>query len=136
MEQLLQVDVPSSLNKIRFIAEKVLHTLCVRHAITWGQAEPTLERMLGPCLISQGVIPKNTSVHVRTIQANSSPGSHYQESALSPSHAIIAQQALVEFLEWYSTSAQPMNTVELFDALIIGSGKAGIGPRCGTSLSN
>lgn len=106
LEQLLQVDIPSSLNKIRFIAEKVLHTLCVRHAITWGQAEATLERMLGP-LISQGVIPKNISVHVRTIQANSSPGSHYQESALSPSHAIIAQQALVEFLEWYSTSPNP-----------------------------
>jgi len=101
LEHLLRVDVPSSLNKIRFITEKVLHRLCVQHETTWGQAEPTLERMLGP-LVSHGVIPKNVAVHVRTIQMNASPGSHYQESALTRTHAIIAQQALIEFLEWYA----------------------------------
>jgi hypothetical protein len=103
LEHLLQVDVPSSLNKIRFITEKLLHKLSIRHNTRWGEAEPTLERMLGP-LVSQRVVPKHIAVHVRTIQMNASPGSHYQEFALTRTHAIIAQQALIEFLEWYSQS--------------------------------
>jgi hypothetical protein len=101
LELLLSLDVPSSLNKIRFITEKVLHELCVRGGVGWGQGEPTLERMLGP-LTSGGVIPRDVAVHVRTIQSNASPGSHYQESSLSRSHVLIAQTALVEFLEWVS----------------------------------
>jgi hypothetical protein len=100
LEKLLGVDVPSSLNKIRFITEKVLHTMCIRRGVTWGEAEPTLERMIGP-LTSEGVIPKNIATLVRTIQTNTSPGSHYQEHALSQTHVTIAQTALVEFLEWY-----------------------------------
>jgi hypothetical protein len=100
LEKLLGVDVPSSLNKIRFITEKVLHTMCIRRGVTWGEAEPTLERMIGP-LTSEGVIPKNIATLVRTIQTNTSPGSHYQEHALSQTHVTIAQTALIEFLEWY-----------------------------------
>jgi hypothetical protein len=101
LEALLDVDVPSSLNKIRFITERVLAELCARHQVTWGQAEPTLERMLGP-LKAAKVIPKNVAVHVSTIQVNTSPGSHFQESALAGSHVEIAQAALVEFLEWHA----------------------------------
>jgi hypothetical protein len=101
---LAMLDTGSALNKIRFIAEKVLHNLCRGENVAWGQAEPTLERMIGP-LVSTGVMPKNVSLHVRTIQVNVSPGSHYQESALSASHVGIAQSALVELLEWFCNSA-------------------------------
>jgi hypothetical protein len=109
LERLSQGDVPSILNKIRFITEKVLYNLCVRSETSWGQADPTVERMLGP-LVARGVIPRNVAVHVRTIQINASPGSHYQESALTRRHAVIAQEALMEFLEWYAqqpASSQP-----------------------------
>jgi hypothetical protein len=102
LEQVLEVDVPSSLNKVRYIAEKVLNRLCARGKVSWGEAEPTLERMLGP-LVAKGCLPKNMAIHARTIQANTSPGSHYQEAALSASHAAIAQQALVVLLEWFVT---------------------------------
>jgi hypothetical protein len=104
--QVLDVDVPSTLNKIRYITEKILYRLCVREDVTWGQAEPTLERMLGP-LIARGAIPKHMAIHARTIQANTSPGSHYQELALSVSHALIARQALEELLAWFATQAGP-----------------------------
>jgi hypothetical protein len=100
LEALLEVDIPSSLNKIRFITEKVLQALCKSKGVSWGQAEPTLERMIGP-LVAANCVPKSIAVHVRTIQMNTSPGSHYQESALSQSHVAIAQNALLEFLEWY-----------------------------------
>lgn len=100
LEALLEVDVPSSLNKIRFITEKVLQSLCKTNGVSYGQAEPTLERMLGP-LLAADFIPRNIGLHVRTIQMNTSPGSHYQESPLAESHVRIAQNALVEFLEWY-----------------------------------
>lgn len=100
LEALLGVDVPSSLNKIRFITEKVLQGLCRSKGISWGQAEPTLERMIGP-LVAADCIPKNVALYVRTVQMNTSPGSHYQESPLSESHVVIAQNALVEFLEWH-----------------------------------
>ena len=100
LEALLEVDVPSSLNKIRFITEKVLQGLCKTNSVSWGQAEPTLERMIGP-LVAADCIPKSIAIHVRTVQMNTSPGSHYQESALSQSHVTIAQNALIEFLDWY-----------------------------------
>jgi hypothetical protein len=100
LETLLELDVPSSLNKIRFIAEKVLQMLCKNKGVSWGQAEPTLERMIGP-LVAAGCLPKSVAIHLRTVQMNTSPGSHYQESALSRSHVTIAQNALIEFLEWY-----------------------------------
>jgi hypothetical protein len=93
-------DVNSGLNKIRFITEKVLHDLCRRHGVTWGDAEPTLERMLGPLTAEQS-IPKPIAPYVHTIQKCASPGSHYQEIALSPAHVTLALQALVEFLQWY-----------------------------------
>lgn len=102
LQQVLGMDISSSLNKIRYIAEKILHRLCRQAKVNWGQAEPTLERMLGP-LVAHGCLPKNLAIHARTIQANTSPGSHYQESALSESHAAIAQWALVELLEWFAT---------------------------------
>src|SRR5262245_52683224 len=79
LASLLSVDVPSSLNKIRFISEKALHMLCSAKSVSWGDAEPTLERMLGP-LVAKGCIPKSVAIHLRTIQTNTSPGSHYQES--------------------------------------------------------
>jgi hypothetical protein len=99
LETLSGVDVPSALNKIRFITEKVLHRLCARSRVQWGDAEPTLERMLGP-LVAAKVVPKNVAVYVQTIQTNASAGSHYQEASLSGSHLRLAQGALVEFLGW------------------------------------
>jgi hypothetical protein len=60
--------------------------------------------MLGP-LVAANVVPKSTAIHVRTIQAYASPGSHYQEQPLSVSHLNIAVQALIEFLGWASISA-------------------------------
>jgi hypothetical protein len=104
LDTLLEIDTPSSLNKIRFIAEKVLHRLCTRNEVSWGNAEPTLERMVGP-LVAGEYIPKNVAIHVRTIQGNASPGSHYQESALEPGHLNIAMAALVEFLRWYEKAS-------------------------------
>ena len=85
---------------MRYVTEKVLHRLCSSHGVTWGKGEPTLERMIGP-LLAQGVIPKNIGIHVRTIQTNASPGSHYQESSLSSAHVQVAQIALLDFLEWF-----------------------------------
>jgi CheY-like chemotaxis protein len=96
-------DIPSTLNKVRYISEKVLHSICQQRGIAWGAGEATLERMIGP-LTSTGTIPKDVSIHVRTIQANTSPGSHYQEANLSEAHALIAEQALFEVLEWYSSA--------------------------------
>jgi hypothetical protein len=109
LEQVWEVDVPSSLNKIRYIAEKILYGLCECGNVSWGQAQPTLERMLGP-LVASGGLPKNVAIHVRTIQTYTSPGSHYQESALSEPHASIAQQALLEFLHWYSSLSEDQRT--------------------------
>ena len=100
IEQLRALDVGSALNKMRFLTEKVLHRLCTRHELSWGQAEPTLERMIGP-LLASGVVPKDVGLHVRTVQTNASPGSHYQEFALSASHVRIAYSALAELLAWY-----------------------------------
>lgn len=105
LEVLLKVDIPSSLNKIRFITEKILQRICKNHAVSWGQAEPTLERMIGP-LIAADCIPKSIALYVRTIQTNTSPGSHYQDVPLSDSHVAIAQNALVEFLQWHYEQAE------------------------------
>jgi transcriptional regulator with XRE-family HTH domain len=101
-----RMDCPNSLNKIRYITEKLCCELCKGRGVSWGAAEPTLERMIGP-LVVRTIIPKNVALHVRTIQNNSSPGSHYQESPLSDSHVSIALAALGEFLTWYQSSAEP-----------------------------
>jgi hypothetical protein len=100
-----QVDVPSSLNKMRYISEKVMLELCTDKGVAWGQGEPTLERMIGP-LVAAGCIPKSIAVHVRTVQTNASPGSHYQEVALSSAHVTIALSALTAFLNWFSENSR------------------------------
>jgi hypothetical protein len=100
LQTLLPVDVPSSLNKIRYITEKVLHRLCSAGDVAWGAGEPTLERMIGP-LVSRDLVPRNVAIHVRTIQTNTSPGSHFQEAQLTGTHVSIAVSALEEFLRWY-----------------------------------
>jgi hypothetical protein len=96
----VRLDVNSALNKIRFITERALHELCQRDGVASGNAEPTLERMVGP-LTAAGSIPKPVALHVRTIQGYTSPGSHFQPSPLSEAHAALTCQALVEFLQWY-----------------------------------
>jgi hypothetical protein len=103
LNELSGISIPSALNKVRYITEKQLHHLCSRGGVAWGQGEPTLERMLGP-LVSAGCLPKGVAIHVRTIQAYSSPGSHYQEAALSSCHLDIAVQAVIEFLDWAATA--------------------------------
>src|SRR5258706_16232876 len=89
LRTLVEQDHASALNKIRYVTEKVLHKLCQEHAITWGNSEPTVENMIGP-LIAKKVIPKNVALHVRTIQTNASPGSHYQETPLTATHVQLA----------------------------------------------
>ena len=103
LDRLPQTDVPSALNKIRFITERVLHKLCRVREVSWGDAEPTLERMVGP-LVSSGVLPKSIAIHVRTVQSNASPGSHYQDTPLAGRFLQIAREALTEFLTWYDKS--------------------------------
>ncbi len=93
-------DYGSALNKIRYLTEKVLHRLCKTNEVSWGKGEPTVENMIGP-LVARKVIPRNVSIHIRTIQTNASPGSHYQEAPLSVTHVHVAQMALLDFLEWY-----------------------------------
>jgi CHASE2 domain-containing sensor protein len=102
LQHLPSDDVPSALNKIRFITERIVHGVCLEEKVTWGDAEPTLERMLGP-VTAKGLLPKNVAIHVRTIQANTSPGSHYQPVPLSESHLAIAKRALIEVLGWYAS---------------------------------
>jgi hypothetical protein len=105
LEKLLAVDVPSALNKIRYITEKVLHGLCTKSGVSWGQAEPTLERMIGP-LAAAGRIPKSAAIHVKTVQLVASPGSHFQESELTQAHVEIAMLGLAGLLEWLSSSRE------------------------------
>jgi tetratricopeptide (TPR) repeat protein len=100
LRDLLDRDNQSALNKIRYVTEKVLHRLCSERGVSWGSAEPTVERMIGP-LVAAKALPKGVALHVRTIQTHASPGSHYQEEPLSATHVHLAQLALVEFLEWY-----------------------------------
>jgi tetratricopeptide (TPR) repeat protein len=100
LRTLVEQDHGSALNKIRYVTEKVLHRLCTENDVSWGKAEPTLENMIGP-LIAGKLIPKDVALHVRTVQTNASPGSHYQEAPLSSTHVQLAQIALLEFLEWY-----------------------------------
>jgi tetratricopeptide (TPR) repeat protein len=100
LRALTSQDHGSALNKIRYITEKVLHRLCAEHDVSWGKSEPTLENMIGP-LVARQVIPKSVALHVRTVQNNASPGSHYQEDALRDTHVRIAEIALIELLEWY-----------------------------------
>jgi CheY-like chemotaxis protein len=106
LDRLFDTDVQSALNKVRVAAEKVLYRLCTAHSVSWGNAEPTLERMLGP-LVSAGVLPKDVAVHVRTVQANANFGSHFQESPPSAAHLGIAANALAEFLAWYERRSHP-----------------------------
>jgi hypothetical protein len=118
LESLVSVDVPSSLNKIRFVTEKVLHKLCRSKGTSWGQGEPTLERMIGPLLAGEH-IPKSVGIHIRTIQNYTSPGSHYQASTLTASHLRIAQDALIEFLWWYHTWAHgPLEVLGEHDSVM------------------
>lgn len=119
LRTLVEHDHASALNKIRYITEKVLHDLCTANDVSWGKkAHPTLERMLGP-LVANDVIPRNVAIHVRTIQTNASPGSHYQESALTSTHVHIAQVALLDFLEW-QVSERP----SLVDGIPVGPAPA------------
>ncbi len=99
-------DPHATLNKVRYITEGVLHRLCKQHGISWGKAEPTLENMFGP-LVAGGVVPKNIGIHLRTIQTNASPGSHFQETPLTASHVNIALLALVDVLEWLLDEREP-----------------------------
>ncbi len=112
LQSLFAVDVPSALNKIRFITEKILHALCKESGTNCGDGQPTVERMVGP-LASDGTLPRNVAIHVRTIQTNTSPGSHFQPATLSEAHALIAEQALFELLEWFfSTHPHAANGVK------------------------
>jgi tetratricopeptide (TPR) repeat protein len=104
-------DSASALNKCRYISERVLRTLCDQTGTSWGKTEPTLENMLGP-LVARGVIPKNIGVHLRTIQANASPGSHFQSEPLSDAHVFIAVVALLDVLEWYLRQRDPQARIE------------------------
>lgn len=100
LRTLVEQDAASALNKIRYVTEKVLHKLCSEHGVSWGNGEPTVENMIGP-LIAKKVIPKNVAIHVRTVQTNASPGSHFQETPLTATHVQVAQIALLDFLEWF-----------------------------------
>jgi len=111
LRALLDRDHQSALNKMRYVTEKVLHRLCQQHSVTWGTGEPTLENMIGP-LVAKKVIPKSVAIHVRTVQTNTSPGSHYQESPLGATHVLVAQMALVDFLEWYHGGAEGTATAK------------------------
>jgi hypothetical protein len=102
LDHLLRMDKPSALNKIRYVTEKALYELCSAKKVNWGQGEASLERMIGP-LVCAGFIPKHIAIHVRTIQTNASPGSHYQAVALGDAHVEIARSALVELLAWLAT---------------------------------
>jgi tetratricopeptide (TPR) repeat protein len=92
------IDVASALNKARSVTEKVALALCERHKVTWGSAEPTLERIVGP-LVAAEAIPKDIAAHVRTIQLYGNMGSH--ANTVSEAHLTLALVALVEFLEWF-----------------------------------
>src|SRR5687768_15087903 len=100
LRQLSELDVAAALNKVRFVLEKILQRVCLDHGVSWGKSDPTIESMVGP-LVARSVLPKNIAIHVRTVQANASPGSHFQSDPLSPSHLVIAMLALVDFLHWY-----------------------------------
>ena len=96
-------DANAQLNKVRYIAEGILHTLCIENEVKWGNKEPTLDRMIGP-LRSQKVLTAPIAAHFRSIQSTCSPGSHFQKNQLTRSHTQIALLALVEVLEWYVTT--------------------------------
>lgn len=99
LEKLINVDVQSSLNKVRFIAEKVLSHICQEKHVDCGKGPHSIETMLGP-LIREGSISLCIP-YIRTIQLYTNPGSHYQSYSIPRSHLRIAQDALVEFLKWY-----------------------------------
>ena len=100
LRQLAGIDHGSALNKVRYVTEMVLRRLCEEHGVSWGKGDPTIESMVGP-LVANGFVPRNVAIHVRTIQANASPGSHFQSDPLSNAHVQIAQLALIDLLEWH-----------------------------------
>ncbi len=100
---LLKEDTQSALNKMRFVVERALHDLSKTNDVSWGKQEPTVENMIGP-LVAAKVIPRNVAIHVRTVQTNASPGSHFQEAPLDDAHVEVAKLALVQFLEWYRST--------------------------------
>jgi len=128
LRTLVEQDHASALNKIRYVTEKVLHGLCTKHEVSWGTKEPTLENMIGP-LIAAKIIPKNVAVHVRTVQTNASPGSHFQEDALSATHVQVAQIALLELLEWYYRGGDDEPNASSSMPAQTGAGKASSLPR-------
>jgi hypothetical protein len=128
LEHVAGLGISSPLNKIRFITEKVLSSLCEIKEVSWGQAEPTLERMKGP-LVAKGHIPKAVAIHLDTIQRYASPGSHYQKEALSKSHLKIALDTLGAFLDWYWGFARQNGLVDpATDELVISLSDKGWGP--------
>lgn len=106
LDTLLDVDVAASLNKMRTLTERMLYELCVAHDVSWGKGEATLERMVGP-LLAAGRLPKQVGIHVRTVQSNASPGSHYQEEALDEQHLTVTLLAFVAVLDWYAPAPDP-----------------------------
>jgi hypothetical protein len=104
LKELVRIDRGGALNLMRRMAEQILHTLCRRHGVAWGRGEPTLENMLGP-LGAAKAIPKNIVIHLRTVQSNTSPGSHFQEQPLTGAHVEIARQALAEVMEWFAVGS-------------------------------
>lgn len=99
--QLIPIDPSAALNKMRFIAEGVLVGMCRANGLAWKGGRPTIDRMVPP-LEDAGVVPNQIGAHLRTVQVNASPGSHYQDEALSYQHVDIALPALVAFLRWYA----------------------------------
>jgi hypothetical protein len=117
LERLLDLDPAASLNKMRTLTERMLLELCSEHQVSWGAAEPTLERMIGP-LLAGGHLPRHVGLHVRTVQTNASAGSHYQPHPLDDEHATVALMALLAVLEW---SASRDATVDVgSDSVVLG----------------
>lgn len=98
IEQLAPLDVQSSLNLIRRICEAHLLALCKRTETSWGDAQPTLERMIGP-LIAKKHVPSGIAAHVRTVQAITSPASHHQADEFGGDHLDVAVRALLNVLQ-------------------------------------
>jgi two-component system response regulator AtoC len=106
LERAMPGDIPGSLYKIRYLTERILRQLCSQQHVSWGKDEPTLGSMIGP-LIFSGCVPRNMSIHVRTIQTIANAGAHFQESPLSERHLAIALAALIPFLQWATESSRP-----------------------------
>jgi CHASE2 domain-containing sensor protein len=106
LEQAVKIDASLPLNQMRRITEKVLRQLCDAKDIAVG-TKPGLEELI-VALKKAGAVPKNVEVHVRAIQDYVNPASHHQDAPFSQAHVRIAQQALVELLDWYATATGPL----------------------------